>query len=66
MAVRKPLVVGTNGLAEGLPNGDTLEGTSGAPQVFVQATRPAGNGPWTWWQTSNGVIVDLIVADGLA
>lgn len=40
------------------------EGGAGSQQVFVQAERPSGNGPWTWWKILNGVIVDLIVADG--
>lgn len=36
-------------------------------QVFVQQTRPAGNGPWIWWQTdAAGAIIDCVVANGVA
>jgi hypothetical protein len=38
---------------------------AGSAQVFVQSTRPLGNGPWIWWQTdSSGQIVDCTVANG--
>lgn len=39
----------------------------GSQEVFVQQTRPAGNGPWMWWETdAGGEIIDLTVANGTA
>lgn len=65
MAQRRPLVV-IGDTPQLLPDGDTVAGASGGTQqVFVQDTRPAGLGPWNWWRTESGVIVDLIIADGL-
>lgn len=35
------------------------------PQVYVQQTQPAGNGPWIWIQTDgSGNFLDYVVADG--
>jgi hypothetical protein len=42
-------------------------GGGGSQEVFVQQTRPAGNGPWTWWKTNAaGAIIDCVVANGVA
>lgn len=42
-----------------------LYAAASAAEVFVQQTRPAGNGPWVWYQTDGaGVIIDTIIADG--
>ncbi len=42
-------------------------GGGGSQEVFVQTTRPVGNGPWTWWKTNTaGDVIDLIIADGNA
>lgn len=43
----------------------TPSGGGGSQQVFVQQTRPAGNGPWEWWQTdATGRPIKLIIANG--
>ena len=31
---------------------------------YVQDTRPSASGPWQWWKTEGGIIIDLIVNDG--
>lgn len=42
---------------------DTIAGAAG---VFVQESRPPGTGPFMWWQTDEtGVIIDLIISDGV-
>lgn len=41
------------------PAGDT------APQhVFFQETEPTGPGPWVWYRTDGGVLVDILVNSG--
>lgn len=40
-------------------------GGGGTQEVFVQQTRPAEPGPWSWWVTNaSGQIINLIVNDG--
>ena len=46
---------------------DAVDELNGLARVAVQQTRPEGNGPFMWWKTDeNGIIIDLIVADGVA
>ena len=71
MALRRPLVQ-IAGRVKELPTGDTLPADAvppggGSQQVFVQETRPAGNGPWIWWKTdATGRIIGCVVANGVA
>lgn len=43
---------------------DPPAGPGGSQEVYVQAARPSAAGPWVWWQTEGGQVVDLIVNDG--
>lgn len=40
------------------------QGAPGRTEVYVQDARPTGQGPWVWWQTSGGAVVNCVVNDG--
>lgn len=57
-------VLAKTGAADYAAGWSSAGGGSGTPRVFVQETRPVEPGPWVWWQTEDGPIIDCIVNDG--
>lgn len=47
----------------GRSSGDSV--AAATQSVFVQDARPTAPGPWVWYRTSGGVLVNVIVNDGL-